>query len=193
MMFALTPKLVKSYGMTARRYFLVALACSWLLAQLAICVAAQPAENSTNGIASAARPAVLDVRALVSSFKANETLAVAQRYQADHGNLLRYYNVSISPASYARLKLFDEYWLAAAQKLEPAKLSQDAQAERTKLIESIQRDLRLLNDQAREQAEIAPLIPFSKTILDLDESRRRVDKEDPPASASVVDDRAKRI
>src|SRR5262245_2795807 len=54
------------------------------------------------------RNRVPDLRELMaSSYRTNEMRAVAQRYQADRGNLTRYYNVAVSPEYFARLKWFN--------------------------------------------------------------------------------------
>lgn len=148
---------------------------------------------STNADSSAAGPKVPDLRELMASFKTNEMRAVAQRYQADRGNLTRFYNVPIAPERCVRLRSFGEDWLAAVQRLDPGTFSEDARAERTRLLETIRRDLRQVEDQARAQAELAPLLPFGKIILDLDGRRRRVEKVDARQIAGAVDDLAKSI
>src|SRR5262249_44446638 len=115
----------------------------------AMCASGQGGGALTNGTTSAASsPKVPDLRELIVSFKTNEMRAVAQRYQADRGNLTRYYNVPIAPERCQRLKWFGEEWLAAVEHLDLAGFGEDARAERTRLLESIRRDLR----QAEEQA-----------------------------------------
>jgi len=153
----------------------------------------QTAESATNSTSSANRPKVPDLRELVASFKPNEMRAVTQRYQADRVNLTRFYNVSIAPERCARLRSFGEDWLAAVQRLDSASFSEEARAELTRLLDVIRRDLQQVNDETRAQAEIAPLIPFSNIILDLDDRRRRMEKVDPQHVAAVVDDLAKRV
>src|SRR5678815_5340824 len=80
---------------------------------------AQPQSNPPPEGAAAARSRVPDLRELMaSSYRTNEMRAVSQRYQADRGNLTRYYNVPLSPAYFARLKWFCADWLAAVQKID---------------------------------------------------------------------------
>jgi uncharacterized protein (DUF885 family) len=150
-------------------------------------LAAQPATS-----AAASPNTVPDLRTLLSPPQ-NEMRVVAQRYQADRGNLSRYYSVTLSPEYYSRFKLFYSDWLAAVRKLDAAKLSEDGRAEQTRLVETIQRDLSQLDERAKTQAEIAPLVPFADVIIQLDQSRRRVDKVDPEKAAATVEDLSRRV
>jgi len=156
---------------------------------LAIAEASTPvfAATAANESASAAAAKVPDLGELIASFKPNEMKAVAQRYQSDRASLTRFYNVPMAPDCCARLVWFGKDWLVAVQRLDPATLSEEARVERARLLETIQRDLRQVQEQARGQAEIASLVPFSKTILDLDQSRRRVDKVNAPRAADLTD------
>ena len=142
--------------------------------------------------ALAATNRVPDLRELLSAPQ-SEMRAVAQRYQADRGNLTRYYSVPLSPAYYARFKLFYTDWLTALKQLDSAKFSEEGRTEHARLVENIQRELRQLDDNARARVEIAPLIPFADVIVGLNESQRRVDKVDAEKAAGVVDDLAKRV
>ena len=65
--------------------------------------------------------------------------------------------------------------------------------EQTRLAGSIQRDLSQLDERAKTQAEIAPLVPFADVIIQLDQSRRRVDKVDPEKAAATVEDLSRRV
>src|SRR5215472_17645590 len=163
------------------------------LAPLVTDVLGQPAGGPTNETSVASRPKVPDLGELLGSLKTNEMRAVAQRYQADRGNLTRFYNVAIAPDRCARLRSFGEDWLTAVQRLDPVALSEDARSERTRLLDNIGRDLRQVEEQARAQAQIGTLIPFAKIIFDLDERRRRVEKVDARQTAGVVDELAKTI
>jgi uncharacterized protein (DUF885 family) len=162
-------------------------------------ISAQPAAPSQTNppsteAAAPARSRVPDLRELMaSSYRTNEMRTVSQRYQADRGNLNRYYNVPLSPAYFARIKWFCADWLAALQKIDASKFSEEGRAEHARLVTSIQRELQQLDEQSHAQAEIAPFVPFAKIILDLDESRHRMEKADATKSAAIVDDLAKRI
>lgn len=159
----------------------------------AISAQGQSSLAGTNETSSANRPRVPDLVELTASFKPNEMRAVSQRYQADRGNLSRYYNVPIEPERFARFRSFGEEWLAAVERLDANALSEDARAERTRLLESVREDLHQVVGRERAQAEIAPLVPFSNMILDLDQRRRHVEKMDSRHAAGVVDDLSKRI
>src|SRR5215207_3672402 len=121
-------------------------------------------------------PAVPDLRELVAEKQQSEFAIVVRRYDADRGNLLRLYTVPGSPARYARLKQFASAWLVELKELNPEKLSKPAQAEYMELRERVEGELRQLETQAQRHAEVAPLLPFSATIVELEESRRRLEK-----------------
>ena len=92
-----------------------------VLAAAAVCTAhgqsVSAVQNTNSPDGASARNRVPDLRELVSSFRTNEMRTVAQRYQADRGNLNRYYNVTLSPAYFDRVKWFCTDWLAALQKI----------------------------------------------------------------------------
>ena len=142
-------------------------------------LAAQPATN-----------AVPDLRTLLSTPQ-NEMRIVAQRYQSDRSNLSRYYSLQLAPGYYARFKLFYADWLAAVQKLDASRFSEEGKSEHARLIETLQREAKQLEDNARSQTLIVPLLPFAEKIIALDDSRRRMEKVDPVKVAAIVDEVAK--
>ena len=129
------------YGRVAR-----AIVASLLAALACLATAPLAAQPVTN--AAASPNTVPDLRTLLSPPQ-SEMRVVAQRYQADRGNLSRYYSVTLSPEYYSRFKLFYSDWLAAVRKLDAAKSSEDGRVEQTRLAESIQRDLSQLDERAK--------------------------------------------
>jgi uncharacterized protein (DUF885 family) len=123
----------------------------------------------------------------------NEMLLVVQRYEADRGNLNRAYAISGSPTRNARLKRFYSGWLAALQELDAEKFGEEGRADYTRLKESLQRELRELDLQAKTQTEVAPLVPFAPTVIGLEEARRRMERIDPVKAAALLTEVKKQI
>jgi uncharacterized protein (DUF885 family) len=123
----------------------------------------------------------------------SEMRDIRRRYEADQGNLNRWYNIPASPTRHARMNRFYAEWLAALKKLDPDKFSQERQTDYQKLKGDIERDLRELELQARRQVEIAPLLPFAPTIIKLEEARRRMEGVDAARAAGVLNAMKKQI
>lgn len=123
----------------------------------------------------------------------NEMRVVAQRYTADRGNLTRFYTVAIDPERIARLNLFDADWLVALQKINTNSLTPAGRGEYSRLVENINKDVSDLDTLAKSQAELEPLLPFGQGIIDLETSRRRVEKMDAIKAAGAVDGIARRV
>jgi hypothetical protein len=154
---------------------------------------AQETRRATEPGTAAGTPtnAVPDLRALLSPPQ-DGMRAVAARYEADRANLTRYYAVA-SPTRSARMKLFYNDWLAALGKLDSARLSQEGRDELTRLKETLQRELQQLDVQAGAAAEIAPVVPFAPVIINLEESRRRMETMDAAKAAGIVNDLKQQI
>ncbi|HXG10553.1 MAG TPA: DUF885 family protein [Gemmataceae bacterium] len=143
-------------------------------------------------LAQEKEPAIPDLRELVSRPQ-SEMRVVVERYEADRGSLNRFYTIPSSPTRHARLKRFYADWLAALQKLDADRLSPEGREDYRRLYDGIRRELRQLEQQARSQAEIAPLVPFAPTIINLEEARRRMEKVDAFKAAGVLNDMKKQI
>ena len=135
---------------------------------------------------------VPDLRELLARPQ-SEMRGVVQRYEADRGCLSRSYTIPTSPTRYARLKQFHTDWLTALEKLDAAKLSPEAREDYQRLQDSVRRELRQLDSQAQAQAEVAALVPFAPTIINLEEARRRMEKVDAAGAAGLLTDLRKQI
>ncbi len=129
--------------------------------------------------------AVPDLRPLVGK-RENEMRAVVLRFDEDRGSLNRFYTISLSPVRQARMRLFYDDWLKALSTLDSTTLNSDARSEYDGLRERIQKDLSLLDEDARANAEVAPFVPFASTILSLDDRRRRIETMDPAKAAGTL-------
>jgi hypothetical protein len=116
-----------------------------------------------------------------------------ERYVADRGSLTRSYPVSFSSARRERSKQFYAEWLSSLQQLDFDPLSQDGKVDYLLFKNHLEDELRQLEIQARQQAEIEPLIPFAKSIADLEEARRRMEPINSAKVATLLTDLKKQV
>ncbi len=86
----------------------------------------------------------------------------------------------------ARLKRFDMDWQAALAKLDASKLSAPARADLASLKTTVAADLTQLDSDAAAIAELAPLMPFATTLIDLSEARIRLEDVDSRKAAGQL-------
>jgi hypothetical protein len=94
--------------------------------------------------------------------------------------------VSLSTNRIARLKRFDMDWQAALAKLDAGRLTPAAKADLDVLGKTIQSNLAQLDVDATAIAQIAPLVPFAPRIVQLAESRTKLEDLDPEKAAGSV-------
>ena len=86
----------------------------------------------------------------------------------------------------ARLKRFDMDWQAALAKLDAAKLSTAARTDLATLKNVVAADLTQLDSDGAAIAELAPLMPFATTLIDLSEARIRLEDVDSRKAAGQL-------
>ena len=123
----------------------------------------------------------------------SEMRASIERYTADRGSLTRAYPVAISPARRARFKRFYEEWLASLKALDFDSMSEDGKIDYLLFKNHLEYELRQLNIQAQQLAELQPLMPFAGTIIDLEEARRRMEPIDSAKIATTLTELKKQV
>lgn len=123
----------------------------------------------------------------------SEMRGAIERYTTDRASLARSYPVALSPARQARFKQFYTDWLAALQKLAFDTLTQDDKVDYLLFKNHLDHELRQLDIQTKQMAEIAPLLPFAANITELEEVRRRMEPIDSPRVAALLTDLKKQI
>jgi uncharacterized protein (DUF885 family) len=123
----------------------------------------------------------------------SEMRPTIERYTVDRGSLTRSYPVSLSATRRARFKDFYSDWLASLQKMDFDKMSQDGKVDYVLFKNHLEYELRQLDIQAKQLAEIEPLIPFATTITALEEARRRMEPIDSGRTAVLLTDLRKQI
>jgi len=106
---------------------------------------------------------------------ASEMRPLIESFTADRGNLLRTYNLEGSPSQRERLKRFYSDWRARLAGLKFDTFSQDGKIDYILLRRYLDHELQRLDFETRDQAEIARYIPFSNSILALEESRKKME------------------
>ena len=135
--------------------------------------------------ASAAASYVPDLPPLMNS-TTSELREVVERYSADRAALLRRYAVEYSPARRAQLREFNAAWQARVQAMDFDKLSADARMDYVLLLNRLRQELVLLQREEKIWNETQPLLPFAGTIIELQETRRRMETMDSAAAAATL-------
>jgi uncharacterized protein (DUF885 family) len=124
------------------------------------------------------------LQALVEFGREQSDLRVAvERFAADGAALRRRYDVPGSPVLRERRRAFYASWSDRLQELDFAALNHEARIDYVLLRNRIEFELAMLTEEERHAAELAPLVPFSRTIQELQERRR--DRLDVDARAAA--------
>src|SRR6266702_7068108 len=142
-------------------------------------VSAQRQRTNKTNRPSAANPD--DVVDLAPS----EMRPVIEYYLADRGSLLRSYPVADSPARRERFRKFCSDALDRIQKLNFDSMSQEGKVDYILFRNHLEHELRQLEIEEKLLAEVEPLLPFAKTIIDLEVARRRMEPMDSAKTAAA--------
>ena len=123
----------------------------------------------------------------------SEMRASIERYAVDRGSLARSYPIAISPSRRERFKKYYGDWLTSLQSLDFDAMSQDGKVDYILFKNHLEYEIRQLDIQAKQLAEIQPLIPFAKTIIDLEEARRRMEPVDSAKVAATLNEMRKQV
>lgn len=125
--------------------------------------------------------------------KVSEMRAAIERYSLDRGSLTRSYPVAMSPNRRARFKKFYEEHLNSLKALDFDALSQDGKVDYLLFKNHLEYELRQIDIQEKQLAEIQPLIPFANTIIELEENRRRMEPINSAKIAATLTELRQRI
>src|SRR6185295_20397371 len=93
---------------------------------------------------------------------------------------------SISPVRLAKFKDFYNDWLTSLQRMSFDSLSQDDKVDYLLFKNHLDHEVKQLDIQAKQLAEIEPLLPFAKSVTDLEEARRRMEPIDSAKTAALL-------
>jgi hypothetical protein len=105
--------------------------------------------------------------------------AAIERYSADRRSLERFYTVRSSDRRRAELLSFDAAWREALEGQGFESLDRDGQVDYILLRDSLEREKRALDRDAKKAAEMAALLPFADEIAKLHEARQRLEPINP--------------
>lgn len=116
-----------------------------------------------------------------------------ENYVADRGSLSRFHTAQTSVNRQNRFKQFFTDWLTFLNRLNFDSLNSDEQIDYILFKNHLEHELKELDADAKSFAEIASLIPFAKTINDLEDSRRKLESIDSAKMAALLNDLSKQI
>ncbi|AIE84897.1 DUF885 family protein [Fimbriimonas ginsengisoli] len=132
--------------------------------------------------------------AMVTSFApAIDMPAVINRFAADRDSLERAYPVAASQVRADRFRKFYNEELGTLGRIDYGQLDQDGKVDYVLLEEMLRHELRTLDAAVEYKRQMAPLLPFANTILDLELARRRMEPIDSPATATKLNELSKTI
>jgi hypothetical protein len=113
----------------------------------------------------------------------SELRGMIERYTTDRGSLSRAYPNPMSAMRLERFQALYGEWGARLDKFDFDSLSQGGKIDYLLLKNHLGHERRQLDQQRQQFAELEPLIPFARIILDLEDRRRRME---PVNSAKVA-------
>jgi uncharacterized protein (DUF885 family) len=123
----------------------------------------------------------------------SEMRQIIESYVADRGSLQRSFFVVNSPARRERFRKFYQDALDRIQKLNFDSMSQEGKVDYILFRSHLEHELRQLDIETKQQAEIAPLIPFAKTIVEMEEARRNMAPIESGKVAATLNDLKKQV
>ena len=147
-----------------------------------------PADRTTKGSTGTE-----SLDATESSTADSEMRPIIEYYVVDRGSLQRSYPVASSPARRERFRKFYGDALDRIQKLNFDSMSQEGKVDYLLFRNHLEHELRQLDIEEKQQAEMASLVPFAKTIIDLEETRRRMEPIDSAKTAATLTSLKKQI
>jgi uncharacterized protein (DUF885 family) len=123
----------------------------------------------------------------------SEMRPIIEYYVVDRGSLQRSYPVPSSPARRERLRKFYGDALERIKALNFDAMSQEGKVDYLLFRNHLEHELRQLDIEEKQQAEIVALVPFGKTIVDLEEARRRMEPIDSARTAATLTNLKKQV
>ena len=116
-----------------------------------------------------------------------------EAFNEDYGAFNRFYTAYTSSNRFARMRgIYGEY-LSDLERLNFDLLSQDEKVDYTLFKNYLDHELKELARNEAQLTEMGGLMPFAKTISELEDARRRLETIDSEKTAALLDDLAKSI
>ncbi|HEV8588676.1 MAG TPA: DUF885 family protein [Pyrinomonadaceae bacterium] len=118
---------------------------------------------------------------------------IIEYYVVDRGSLQRSYPVVGSPARRERFRKFYSDALQRLRQLDFDAMSEAGKVDYILFRNHLEHELRQLDIEEKQLAEMQSLIPFAQTIVDLEEARRRMEPIDSAKTAATLTSLKKQI
>lgn len=118
---------------------------------------------------------------------------VIEKFSEDAGSLHRFYTAPTSPNRAARFRAFYTDWLNFLEKQNFDSLNHDEQIDYLLFKNYLAHEIKELDRRARQLEEMSALLPFARTISDLEDSRRRLETVDGAKIAALLNELNKTI
>ena len=118
---------------------------------------------------------------------------VIEKFGEDVGILNRFYSANTSPNRAARFRQLYGDWQALLERQDFAKLNHDEQVDYLLFQNYLRHEQSELERGQKQLDEMSALIPFAKTISDLEDSRRKLEMVDSAKMAVLLNDLNKTI
>jgi dipeptidyl aminopeptidase/acylaminoacyl peptidase/uncharacterized protein (DUF885 family) len=120
----------------------------------------------------------------------SELRGAIERFVIDRGNTQRSAPPAASPLRDLRLREFNTRWLDKLFTIDFDHLSRDAQVDYLLFRNHLEHELRQIDLRTKDREDAAPLVPFGRTILELEDARRELQAMEWP---KVADDLSRLI
>ncbi|HEX6124077.1 MAG TPA: DUF885 family protein [Pyrinomonadaceae bacterium] len=118
---------------------------------------------------------------------------VIEKYGEDAGSISRFYTAQTSRNRAARLRQLYGDYLGLIARMNFDSLNRDEQIDYLLFRNYLDHENKELMRFEKQLAEMAPLLPFAKTISDLEDQRRRLESIDAAKTAAALNELAKQI
>ena len=116
-----------------------------------------------------------------------------EKYGEDYGSISRFYTAFTSGTRAGRLRQLYADYQSLLGRLNYAALNADEQIDYVLFRNYLDHEQKELARGEKQLAEMATILPFAKTISDLEDQRRRLEAIDPAKTAALLTDLAKQI
>ncbi len=123
----------------------------------------------------------------------SEMRALLEYFVVDRGSLQRSYPVASSPARRERFRKFYGDALERIRQLNFDGMNQSGKVDYVLFRTYLERELRQLDIEEKQLAEMNPLIPFAPAIVSLEETRRRMEPIDSAKTAATLNELKRQI
>jgi hypothetical protein len=142
---------------------------------------------------SAQRQSSAGKSAAAEDSSVSEMRAIIEYYVVDRGSLQRSYPVASSPARRERFRKFYGDALERIRQLNFEAMSQAGKVDYVLFRSYLERELRQLDIEEKQLADMKLLIPFASAIVSLEEARRRMEPIDSAKTAATLNELKRQI